>query len=49
MASPAERRQHSSSGEPKGGNEQPSDHAPVVVNLVWPPEDGEEEEGEEDA
>jgi exodeoxyribonuclease-3 len=26
------------------GNEQPSDHAPVVVNLVWPPEDGEEEE-----
>ena len=31
------------------GNEQPSDHAPVVVNLVWPPEDGEEEEGEEDA
>ena len=26
------------------GNEQPSDHAPVVVNLVWPPEDGEEED-----
>jgi len=21
------------------GNDQPSDHAPVVVNLVWPPED----------
>ncbi|MDP4706628.1 MAG: exodeoxyribonuclease III, partial [Cyanobium sp. MAG_237] len=20
------------------GHEQPSDHAPVVVNLVWPPE-----------
>jgi exodeoxyribonuclease-3 len=31
------------------GNEQPSDHAPVVVNLVWPPEDGEAEEEEEDA
>ena len=27
------------------GNEQPSDHAPVVVNLVWPPED---EEGDDD-
>ncbi|WP_094561053.1 exodeoxyribonuclease III [Synechococcus sp. 8F6] len=27
------------------GNEQPSDHAPVVVNLVWPPED---DEGDED-
>ena len=29
------------------GNEQPSDHAPVVVNLVWPPaqdENGHEEE-----
>jgi len=26
------------------GNEQPSDHAPVVVNLVWPPEDGEDED-----
>ncbi|MCX5939511.1 MAG: exodeoxyribonuclease III [Cyanobium sp. LacPavin_0818_WC50_MAG_67_9] len=26
------------------GNEQPSDHAPVVVNLVWPPEDGDEED-----
>ena len=29
------------------GNEQPSDHAPVVVNLVWPPaqdENGPEEE-----
>jgi exodeoxyribonuclease-3 len=22
------------------GNEQPSDHAPVVVHLAWPPEDG---------
>ncbi|MFM7651799.1 MAG: exodeoxyribonuclease III, partial [Vulcanococcus sp.] len=22
------------------GNLQPSDHAPVVVNLAWPPEDG---------
>jgi len=26
------------------GNEQPSDHAPVVVNLVWPPEHGEDED-----
>ncbi|MEX0589000.1 MAG: exodeoxyribonuclease III [Cyanobium sp.] len=25
------------------GNDQPSDHAPVVVNLVWPPADGEAE------
>ena len=25
------------------GNEQPSDHAPVTVDLNWPPEDGEEE------
>ncbi|MGL6133225.1 MAG: exodeoxyribonuclease III [Prochlorococcaceae cyanobacterium] len=24
------------------GNAQPSDHAPVVVHLAWPPEDGEE-------
>jgi exodeoxyribonuclease-3 len=30
------------------GNDQPSDHAPVVVNLVWPPEDGEEEEEDGD-
>jgi exodeoxyribonuclease III len=31
------------------GNDQPSDHAPVVVHLAWPPleEDGEEEEGED--
>jgi len=29
------------------GNDQPSDHAPVVVNLVWPPADGEEEELED--
>ncbi|MCS5698275.1 exodeoxyribonuclease III [Cyanobium sp. FGCU-52] len=28
------------------GNEQPSDHAPVVVHLDWPPAD-DEEEGEE--
>lgn len=26
------------------GNEQPSDHAPVTVDLNWPPEDVEEEE-----
>jgi exodeoxyribonuclease-3 len=30
------------------GNDQPSDHAPVVVNLVWPQEDGEEEEEDGD-
>jgi exodeoxyribonuclease III len=29
------------------GNQQPSDHAPVVVNLAWPPED-EDETGEWD-
>jgi exodeoxyribonuclease-3 len=30
------------------GNLQPSDHAPVVVNLVWPPEEtGEEDEGDD--
>ena len=29
------------------GNAQPSDHAPVVVNLAWPPEDG-DDEGDED-
>jgi exodeoxyribonuclease-3 len=23
-------------------NEQPSDHAPVVVHLAWPPQEGEE-------
>jgi exodeoxyribonuclease-3 len=28
------------------GNPQPSDHAPVVVNLAWPPED--EEDGDDD-
>ncbi|MFO0075676.1 MAG: exodeoxyribonuclease III [Cyanobacteriota bacterium] len=25
------------------GNEQPSDHAPVIINLAWPPEDEEED------
>ena len=28
-------------------NTQPSDHAPVVVNLAWPPEDSEGDDGEE--
>lgn len=28
------------------GNEQPSDHAPVVVNLAWPPEEEDDEGGE---
>ncbi len=28
------------------GNPQPSDHAPVVVNLAWPPQD--EEDGDDD-
>ncbi len=27
------------------GNPQPSDHAPVVVNLAWPPDDDEDDEG----
>jgi exodeoxyribonuclease-3 len=31
------------------GNEQPSDHAPVVVNLVWPPEDDDDDEEGNDA
>jgi exodeoxyribonuclease-3 len=26
------------------GNPQPSDHAPVIINLAWPPDD----EGEND-
>lgn len=30
------------------GNEQPSDHAPVVVHLAWPPQDGEELEDDWD-
>jgi exodeoxyribonuclease-3 len=29
---------------PMRGNPQPSDHAPVIINLAWPPED----EGEDD-
>ena len=28
------------------GNEQPSDHAPVVVNLAWPPDDDEGDDPE---
>ena len=30
------------------GNLQPSDHAPVVVNLAWPPEDDDGDEGDDD-
>jgi len=30
------------------GEPQPSDHAPVVVHLVWPPEDGDDGEGDDD-
>ncbi|MEB3360883.1 MAG: exodeoxyribonuclease III [Synechococcaceae cyanobacterium] len=30
------------------GNEQPSDHAPVVVHLAWPPQEGEELEDDWD-
>jgi hypothetical protein len=31
------------------GNPQPSDHAPVIINLAWPPEDeGEEEDNDEE-
>jgi exodeoxyribonuclease-3 len=29
------------------GNLQPSDHAPVIINLAWPPEDEEEDDDEE--
>ena len=31
---------------PMRGNPQPSDHAPVIINLAWPPEDDEEDDGE---
>jgi exodeoxyribonuclease-3 len=31
---------------PMRGNPQPSDHAPVIINLAWPPEDEEEDDGE---
>ena len=29
------------------GNLQPSDHAPVMVNLAWPPEDGDDDDAAE--
>jgi exodeoxyribonuclease-3 len=32
---------------PMRGNPQPSDHAPVIINLAWPPEDEEEHDDEE--
>ena len=32
---------------PMRGNPQPSDHAPVIINLAWPPEDEGEDEDEE--
>lgn len=32
---------------PMRGNPQPSDHAPVIINLAWPPED-EGEDGDEE-
>ena len=33
---------------PMRGNPQPSDHAPVIINLAWPPEDeGEDDDDEE--
>ena len=32
---------------PMRGNPQPSDHAPVIINLAWPPEDEEDNEDEE--
>jgi exodeoxyribonuclease-3 len=31
------------------GNLQPSDHAPVVVNLAWPPADGDDESDSDDS
>lgn len=30
------------------GNPQPSDHAPVLVNLAWPPEDGDDDDAADD-
>ena len=30
------------------GNDQPSDHAPVMVNLAWPPDSDEEGDGDAD-
>jgi len=30
---------------PMRGNPQPSDHAPVIINLAWPPEDEGEDDG----
>jgi len=32
---------------PMRGNPQPSDHAPVIINLAWPPQDEEEDDDEE--
>ena len=32
---------------PMRGNPQPSDHAPVIINLAWPPEDEEDNEDDE--
>ena len=32
---------------PMRGNPQPSDHAPVIINLAWPPEDEAEDDNEE--
>ena len=32
---------------PMRGNPQPSDHAPVIINLAWPPEDEGEDDEEE--
>jgi len=29
------------------GNEKPSDHAPVVVNLAWPPAEAGEDDDDE--
>lgn len=33
---------------PMRGNPQPSDHAPVIINLAWPPE-GEDEDNDDEA
>ena len=33
---------------PMRGNPQPSDHAPVIINLAWPPEDEEEDNDDEE-
>jgi exodeoxyribonuclease-3 len=47
----AELRDHAlgcSIDAPMRGNPQPSDHAPVIINLAWPPQDEEEDNDDEE-